>query len=228
VSPGPVTALNAVLFDMDGTLVDSEKLWTIALEQVAAGLGGTLSAGARAAMVGQDLDASVRTLKDDLGTDAPHAEVAAALMTATEQMFRRGLPWLPGAERLIDEVRAAGIATALVTATHRNLVEIALETLGRHRFDVEVCGDEVLRPKPDPQPYLRALELLGVGTDRAVAIEDSPTGSRSAAAAGLPVLVVPSEVPVPAAPGLVFADSLAGVDLDRLRAVRAEALTVTR
>jgi HAD superfamily hydrolase (TIGR01509 family) len=214
--------LAAVLFDMDGTLVDSEKLWTVALERVAERLGGVLSGETRTAMIGQDIDDSIQMLIADVGSAAEVSVVRAMLLNVTAEVFRDGMPWQPGASALLDEVRAAGISTALVTATYRSLVEIALETLGPDRFDVLVCGDEVQRPKPDPEPYLRAMELLGVTAEQSLAVEDSPNGSRSAAAAGVPVLVVPSEVPVPPAPGLVFAGSLADVDLARLQQIQAD------
>ena len=207
---------------MDGTLVDSEKLWTVALERVAERLGGVLSGAARTAMIGQDIDHSIRMLIADVGSAAESSVVRSMLLDVTAELFREGMPWQPGASALLDEVRAAGISTALVTATYRSLVEIALETLGPERFDVLVCGDEVERPKPDPEPYLRAMELLGVTADQSLAVEDSPNGSRSAAAAGVPVLVVPSEVAVPQAPGLVFAGSLVDVDVARLQQIHRD------
>ena len=173
-------------------------------------------------MIGQDIDASVRMLIADVGSAVDPAAVRSMLLDVTAEVFREGMPWQPGASALLDQVRAAGLSTALVTATYRSLVEIALETLGPERFDVLVCGDEVERPKPDPAPYLRAMSLLGVTADQALAVEDSPNGSRSAAAAGVPVLVVPSEVPVPPAPGLVFAGSLAEVDLERLHEIHRD------
>ena len=117
---------------------------------------------------------------------------------------------------LLQLVRAAGIPTALVTSTGRQLVEIALETLGRDRFDVVVCGDEVVAPKPDPEPYLTAARLLGVPIERCVAIEDSPAGVASAVAAGAAVLAVPSEVPLDRADGVHLLESLTGADLELL------------
>lgn len=215
------TALQAVLFDMDGTLVDSEKLWTVALDRVSAELGGRMSVEAREASIGSDIHATVDRLLADLGVDQDHDQVVSMLLDATAEVFREGLPWRPGAEALLDSVRAAGLTTALVTATHSALVEIAWGTLGRDRFDVAVCGDQVTQPKPHPEPYLRALDLLGLPAAAAVAVEDSPTGSTAAAEAGLPVLVVPLEVPVPQRPGLVFADSLIDVDVLALQRIRA-------
>ncbi|MBM9466061.1 HAD family phosphatase [Nakamurella sp. YIM 132084] len=213
--------MRAVLFDMDGTLTDSEKLWTVALERLAEELGGSLSEAARAAMVGQAIEASIRLLFDDLGIDGDHAAATRRLLDLTEQIFGEGLPWRPGARELLHAVREAGLRTALVTATHRRLVETALETLGRDRFDAVVCGDEVSRGKPDPEPYRRAMELLGVGPQDCLAVEDSPTGTRAAADAGAVVLVVPSEVAVPQGPGRVFESTLETVDVARLREIHA-------
>lgn len=220
----PTTRLAAVLFDMDGTLTDSERLWTIALDQVAAEYGGRLSLQTREAMVGQDIWATIDLMHRELGIDVEPAATAKMLTDRTAEIFRHGLPFKDGAPELLAAVRAAGLRVALVTATYRDLVEIALDTLGHSTFDVVVCGDEVSANKPDPAPYLRALDLLGLAADDALVIEDSPTGSQSAARAGIGVLVVPSEMPVPAAPGLLFADTLVGLDVARLGQIHAALL----
>ncbi|GAA2002857.1 HAD superfamily hydrolase (TIGR01509 family) [Nakamurella flavida] len=219
--PGRVP-LRAVLFDMDGTLTDSEKLWTIALERLAVELGGTMSAQARAAMVGKPIGPAIALLHADLGIERDAAASTARLMELTGEVFRAGMPWRPGARELLADVRAAGLATALVTATYRSLVEIALETLGRDNFDVTVCGDEVARGKPHPDPYLRAMELLDVAAPNSLAVEDSPTGTRAAELAGVAVLVVPSEVPVPPGPARAFAPTLVSMTAGSLRTIHAE------
>ncbi|WP_407938070.1 HAD family hydrolase [Nakamurella panacisegetis] len=213
-----------MLFDMDGTLTDSERLWTIALEQVAEYYGGQLSSSAREAMVGQDMWATIDLLHQEVRVDARPTDTAKMLTDRTMDIFRNGLPFKDGAPELLKAVRAAGLRTALVTATYRELVDVALDTLGHDSFDAVVCGDEVAANKPDPAPYLRALQLLDLPAAECLVIEDSPTGSRSAVSAGIGVLVVPSEMPVPAAPGLFFADTLVGVDVDRLRTVHGELL----
>jgi HAD superfamily hydrolase (TIGR01509 family) len=207
----------AVLFDMDGTLVDSEKVWEIALHELAERAGGKLSPEARAAMVGGSMATSMRIFREDLGQpDRPEEPDAQWLTSRVFELFREGLVWRPGAAELLRAVKLAGLPTALVTSTGRLLVEAALDTLGRENFDVVVCGDEVTMPKPDPEPYRTAAALLGVPIDRCVAIEDSPTGVASALASGAAVLAVPAELELPATDGVHLRRSLVGVDPDYL------------
>lgn len=201
----------AVLFDMDGTLVDSEKVWDIALNELAVREAGRhLSTGARRAMIGSSMVNSMRIMRDDLALD--HEPDSDWLIERVFELFAQGLVWRPGALELLRAVRAEGLPTALVTSTGRKLVEVALETLGRENFDVIVCGDEVAVPKPDPTPYRLAAELLEVPVERCVAIEDSPTGMASAVASGAAVLAVPSELELPETDGVHLRDTLVGVD----------------
>lgn len=210
----------AVLFDMDGTLFDSEKLWDVGLEELAHHLGGELSQTARTTMIGAPLAMSMEILHADLGrTDLDVETSGAWLEDHMRELFRTSLVWRPGAHELLAAVRSASIPTALVTATRRNLVDVALDTLGRENFDAIVCGDEVAHSKPHPEPYLRAAELLGLNPGDCVAIEDSVNGTASAEAAGCPVLVVPSEAPVPSGPRRVHRETLVGVGLPELAAV---------
>jgi HAD superfamily hydrolase (TIGR01509 family) len=203
----------AVLFDMDGTLVDSEKVWEIALQELAAWAGGKLSPAARAAMVGTSMAASMRIFREDLGQlDRPEEPDVKWLTSRVFNLFREGLVWRPGAAELLRAVKAAGMPTALVTSTGRLLVEAALDTLGRENFDVVVCGDEVTMPKPDPEPYRAAATLLGVRIEDCIAIEDSPTGVASAVASGAVVLAVPAELELPPTDGVHLRRSLVGVD----------------
>ncbi len=204
----------AVLFDMDGTLVDSEKVWDVALHELATHAGGELSPPARQAMVGSSMSRSMQILHEDLAQPWRDAAADAAWLTErVHELFDGALVWRPGAKELLAVVRSAGVPTALVTSTERRLVEVALETLGRQSFDVVVCGDEVTATKPDPAPYRTAAELLGVPIEDCVAIEDSPTGVASARAAGAAVLAVPCELELPPMPGVVLRNSLLGVDL---------------
>ncbi|WP_281270722.1 HAD family hydrolase [Amycolatopsis palatopharyngis] len=206
----------AVLWDMDGTLVDSEKLWDVALYEAADWLGGGLTEAQRAALVGSNMDSTARFL---LGTAEREpepeavAEVGDWIRTRTFGLFSDELPWRPGAQEALAAIRDAGVPSALVTSTERGLTEQALNTIGRQYFDVTVCGDEVGgQNKPHPRPYLLAAELLGVHAGHCVAVEDSPPGASSAEAAGCVVLVVPNDVAVDAGPRRVFRHSLVGVD----------------
>ncbi len=207
---------------MDGTLIDSEKVWDVALGELAARCGGRLTPGARRAMIGSSMARSMAILHADLGQPWRDAAADAAwLEERVRQLFAAGLSWRPGAQILLRAVRAAAVPTALVTSTARRLVDVALDTLGRDSFDVVVCGDEVSATKPDPAPYLTAARLLGVPIERCVAIEDSPTGVASARAAGAAVLAVPCEVELSAADGVHLLPTLAGVDLALLAGLLA-------
>lgn len=204
----------AVLWDMDGTLVDSEKVWTVSLRDTARWLGGELSVAGREAVVGSNMADTLVVLFDDLGLAPDPLRMAAArewLVHRTGELFGGGLEWRPGAPEALRMVRAAGWPTALVTNTERDLTELALDGIGREHFTVTVCGDEAPQGKPRPDVYLRAAALLGVPIGSCVAIEDSPTGVLAAERAGAAVLVVPCEVPVPSGPHRIPRVSLVGL-----------------
>ena len=136
-------------------------------------------------------------------------------MTTPRTCSTRGLPWCDGARELLEALAAEGTPMALVTNTQRALADRALNSIGRQYFSATVCGDEVPRGKPAPDPYLRAAELLGLQPDECLAIEDSVTGTAAAESAGCPVLVVPNDVAVPRGPRRRHISSLAEVDRDR-------------
>jgi HAD superfamily hydrolase (TIGR01509 family) len=215
----------AVLFDMDGTLVDSEKLWDISLEALYVRLGGELSAEVRQALVGSSAENTMRTVFADLRLEPDPQAMAEAnrwLHDYTAELFEQGLPWCAGAQELLDALAAEGVTMALVTNTLRPLTDKALKSIGEHYFSATVCGDEVTHGKPAPDPYLRAAELLGLAPGGCLAVEDSVTGTAAAERAGCPVLVVPNDIAVPAGPGRRHAQSLRGVDVEDLRAIHAE------
>jgi len=215
----------AVLFDMDGTLVDSEKLWDVAMHAFYAQKGGVLTDAVRETTVGGSAENVMRIVYDDLGLDpTPEsmAESADWLHVYTGELFEQGLPWRPGAQELLETLAASEIPLALVTNTRRTLTEQALKTIGSHYFTVTVCGDEVPDGKPHPAPYLRAAELLGVAAEDCLAIEDSVTGAQSADAAGCVVLVVPNDVAVPDGPRRRHIESLAGLGVADLRDIYTE------
>lgn len=220
-----ITSLTAraVLFDMDGTLVDSERLWSVAMDRVATELGGGgLPEEVHVATTGQSIPTSVSMVLDHLGVDADLAATTERLLVHTAEVFAAELLWQPGGEALLDAIRRAGLRTALVTNSPRMLVDVALNLLGQHRFDVTICGDEVRVGKPDPFPYAEAMRRLGLGPAQCLAVEDSPSGTQAAVDAGIAVLVVPSQVEVPDGPGRIFAASLLDATVIELRHIHRE------
>ena len=220
--------MKAVLFDMDGTLVDSEKLWEVALQVLYSRLGGELTPAVREATVGGSAESLMQIIYTDLGLDPDADEMAAHsdwLHDYTADLFDGGLPWCDGARELLDTLADSAIPMALVTNTRRALTERALDSIGRHYFAASVCGDEVVRAKPAPDPYQRAAALLGFDPAQCLAIEDSVTGAASAEDAGCPVLVVPNDVEVPDSARRRHVTSLLGLDVARLREIYTELVT---
>lgn len=214
-----MTRADAVLWDMDGTLLDSEKLWDIAVRELSVELGREMTEEIRHALIGASGPNALRILFNSLGLDpTPDAvrEAGEWLERRVVELFHDPIPWRPGAQDALAAFREAGVPMALVTNTKRSLTEYGLDTLGRENFVATVCADEVAQGKPAPDLYLRAAELLGVAPQRAIAIEDSPTGAVSAETAGCTVIVIPCEIAVPDAPGRIFRDSLIGLTADHL------------
>ncbi len=211
---------------MDGTLVETEQYWGEALEALAHRLGGQLSDEGREATVGSSMQTSMRILDEDLGIRRTEDQWTADgrwVEDTTAGLMSAGIAWRPGAASLLRAVRAAGLATALVTTTPRRLADIVLRSIrldfGVDPFDVTVCGDEVPARKPDPAPYRQAMVALGVEPAGCVVIEDSLAGVTAGLAAGAAVLGVPSLQPLLPAPGLTLLDSLHGLDVPALRDV---------
>ena len=214
------TVLQAVMFDMDGLLVDTEPLWFQAEGAVMARLGGSWSHADQSALVGGSMDVTVNYLLSKATKAAQPADIARWLRQAMiEELTSRPLPVLPGAVALLEEVRAAGLPHALVTSSEPEIVDAVLPRLGVAPFGVVVCAADVARTKPDPEGYLLAAAKLGAEPRYSIALEDSPTGTAAAEAAGYRAVAVPSVMPVPAAPGRVVLTSLDGVTLADLAAL---------
>lgn len=217
--------MEAVLWDMDGTLVDSEKLWDISLQALYARLGGVLTPEVRVTTVGSSSEGLMRIVYTDLGLEQDPAamdESADWLHDYTGELFEQGLTWLPGAREMLDALTDAGVPMALVTNTRRGLTERALKSIGSHYFSASVCGDEVENAKPAPDIYRRAAALLGFEPAQCLAVEDSVTGSQAADAAGCPVLVVPNDVEVPVGPRRRNVESLQGMTVADLRLIHTD------
>ncbi|MFI1658922.1 HAD family hydrolase [Streptomyces sp. NPDC020472] len=212
-----MTALAAVLFDMDGTLVDTEVLWWEATEEVAARLGHRLTRADAPEVVGRAVEDTAAHLVRTTGAHDPDG-VVTALTTAFQRRVDEGAPMRPGADRLLAELERAELPFALVSASPRSVVDSVVGgALAHVSFALTLSADDTVRTKPHPDPYRAAAQRLGVPVAACVAVEDSPDGAASADAAGCTVLVVPSLLPVPPGPGRIFADSLEDVSLDGLR-----------
>ncbi|MEU9327176.1 HAD family phosphatase [Streptomyces canus] len=221
--PAPLTrtadgsALQAVLLDMDGTLVDTEGFWWDVEVEIFARLGHTLDDSWRHVVVGGPMTRSAGFLIEATGADITLAELTVLLNQGFEDRIEHALPLMPGATRLLAELSAHRIPTALVSASHRRIIDRVLASLGPQHFALTVAGDEVPRTKPHPDPYLFAAAGLGADPARCAVVEDTATGVAAAEAAGCQVVVVPSVAPIPQAPGRTVVGSLEEVDLTFLR-----------
>jgi HAD superfamily hydrolase (TIGR01509 family) len=213
--------LAAVLFDMDGLLVDTEPLWFETEAEVMARLGAPWTKQDQEQLLGGSMDNTVGYLLARATRPVPPADVARWM---TEGMLRRAAQGRvvvrPGVRELLGEVAATGIPYALVTGSQRPFTEAVLASTG-FRFPVTVTGDDVARTKPDPEPYLLAAKLLDADPEQCVALEDSPNGVASATSAGCLVVAVPTLLAIPPAPRRLVVPSLSGITLATLRALAA-------
>lgn len=227
-------SLCAVLWDLDGTLLDTEHLWLAAEQRVMAVHGYAWTTADQQHCLGGPLERVAAYMVEQSGTTASVDAIGNELLTAMEDMLRAHEPsWRPGVVRLIAQMRRAGLPLALVTASHRRLLDALDDTLERILatdagvtapvFDVTVAGDEVPATKPDPGPYLEAARRLGVDIEQCVVIEDSPTGVTAGVASGAFVVAVPHLAPIEAGPRCRVVATLDDVDLSRISTLFAEA-----
>jgi HAD superfamily hydrolase (TIGR01509 family) len=208
-----LTLPKAVLWDMDGTLVDTEPYWIRTEYELAEQYGGTWSDADALNLVGNDLRVSAAYIREHMGIGLGIDEIVEELLDGVVRKVQEKVPWRPGAVDLVERTRASGIPCALVTMSYDRFVAPILEQLPPETFRVVVTGDRVAQGKPHPEPYLTAAAALGLDASECLAIEDSNTGAKSAEAAGCLVLVVENHVPVLPTERRVFADTLEGIDL---------------
>jgi HAD superfamily hydrolase (TIGR01509 family) len=207
----------AVLWDMDGTLVDTEPYWIECEFALVAAHGGTWSSEQAHGLVGNDLTTSARQLQRHGPVPLDPEQIIDTLLDGVCERVGRAVPWRPGARELLAALGEAGVPNALVTMSYRRLAESVVSNLPDGSFATLVTGDEVSRGKPAPDPYLAAAARLGVPPAACVAIEDSPTGIASARAAGVPVIGVEHLVPLAAHSADAVLRSLHGVTPAQLR-----------
>lgn len=220
--PAGADTLQAVLFDMDGLLIDSEPLWFEVEAEVMARLGGTWTEADQEYLLGSSLDRAVRYFLERAAVPADPAEVGEWMVGGIVGKVRdRGVTVMPGAADLVAGVAAAGLPYALVTSSQRRFVDAVLARTGL-RFPLVVSGSDVTRSKPDPEPYLLAAQRLGVPPGCCLVLEDSITGITAAEAAGCVVVAVPTLGSIEPRPGRRVLPTLRGISADWLCRVWAD------
>jgi HAD superfamily hydrolase (TIGR01509 family) len=182
----------AVIFDLDGVLMDSEQLWNESKEELTRSSGGRWRDDAPQAMMGMSSPEWARYMHDELGVPLDPDEINRKVVARMEELYRRGLPLLPGA---VDVVRAMQQRwpLGLASSANREIIDLVLDLSGlADAFVATVSSDEVSRGKPAPDVYLAAAERIRVEPELCAAVEDSSNGMRSAAAAGMAVIAVPN------------------------------------
>lgn len=210
----------AVLWDMDGTLVDTEPYWMEAETALVESFGGVWTHEQALQLVGQGLETSGAILQAAGVRMSVHDIIDHLTGAVTLLLAERGSPLRPGAAELLADLRAAGVRCALVTMSMRRMAQEVTAPFG-DTFELIVAGDDVARPKPFPDAYLQACERLGIAPDEALAIEDSPTGVRAAVAAGVTTIGVPLMVSLIGAGADTLWPTLAERTADDIAAVYA-------
>ena len=201
----------AVLWDMDGTLVDTEPYWIAEEHALVERHGGVWTDEHAHQLVGNDLLVSAEYILAHSPIELTPLEVVDALLAGVVARVAEHVPWRPGARELLAALVDQGVPCALVTMSWESLASAVLKNLPTGSFDAVITGDVVSHGKPHPEPYLAAARLLGVDLGACVAIEDSPPGVASAVAAGIPTIAVPHHVEVPQILGAVQLSTLTGL-----------------
>jgi HAD superfamily hydrolase (TIGR01509 family) len=207
----------AVLFDLDGTLIDSEPYWLKSERELVESHGAAWTQEDGNALIGMSLYDSSRIIKERIGGALEPQQIIDHLTSAVNENLKREMPWRPGAKEMLRNLKARGVKTALVTMSMRRTALQVVDAIGFDAFDVVVAGDDVTQGKPHPEPYLKAAELLGVAPGDCVAFEDSITGLLSAEAAGTKAVGIPNMITLPQIEGRILWPTLEGVDLKDLK-----------
>ena len=199
--------IRAVVFDMDGVLVDTEQTWDEVRERLTEDWGGRYTPEAQRAMMGMSSSEWSRYLHDTVGLPRSPEEINREVVRRMLDRYRRELPVIDGAVDAVRRLEAAGLALAVASSSNRPLIDAVLETLGvEDAFAATVSSEEVARGKPSPDVYLEAARRLGVRPADCAAVEDSESGIRSAHAAGMRVLALPNRHYAPTDDALALAD----------------------
>lgn len=229
--PGQATrGVQAVAFDMDGLLVDTEPVWWRAEREIAEALGGSWTDEDSVSCVGGPMEKVADIIIASAGGGDRRSIIEAVIDRVAELLHHHPVVWLPGARELLLELDGLGIPFALVSASPRKVVSAVLAALGDDatRFAFTISADDVAATKPDPEPYLEAARRFGCAPADLVVFEDSPTGTTSAVASGAFVFAVPHVGGIIAAPRLRVLGSLAGVTAADVVAMRDAVVPTVR
>jgi HAD superfamily hydrolase (TIGR01509 family) len=200
----------AVVFDLDGVLLESEQVWNEAKRELVAERGGSWRESAPRDMMGMSSPEWSAYLRDQLGVDLDPAAISADVVARLESIYRESLPWIDGAREAVEAMAARG-PVGLASSSNREIIDLFLELSGlAGLFAVTVSSEEVERGKPSPDVYLEAARRLGVSPRDCTAVEDSENGIRSAKAAGMRVIVLPNTEWPPGPDALALADAVIG------------------
>ena len=201
----------AVLWDMDGTLIDTEPYWIRCEHELVAAYGGRWTDEDATSIVGFDLLDAAEVIRSRGGVPLRPHDIVDKLSDAVTALLRERVPWRPGGRELLAALKLRNVPCALVTMSWSDLTDVVVRQLPPGTFQTVITGDMVMNGKPHPEPYRRAAEELGVDPLACVAIEDSPPGIASAEAAGCVVVGVRNLVPIPEVPHRVVLSTLQGV-----------------
>lgn len=207
----------AVLFDMDGTLIDSEPYWIQSERDLASEHNGVWTDKDGLDVVGMSLDKSSQLFKERTNVPLEPEEIVARLTSEVQNKLAKSIPWRPGAKELLLDLRNHGVKTALVTMSMHRMAKQVVDAIEFDAFDLIVAGDDVRQGKPHPEAYLKAAELLGFDPSRCIAFEDSLSGLTSAEAAGTYAVGIPHIVGIPEKSGRILWETLEGVTYKKLR-----------
>jgi HAD superfamily hydrolase (TIGR01509 family) len=207
----------AVLWDMDGTLIDSEPYWMKSEGSFAKANNSNWTEQDGLSLVGMSLYDSSKIIKERVGSNLEPEQIIQKLTDDVSAQLKQEIYWRPGARDLLLLLRKKKVKTALVTMSMHRMAKQVADSIGFDAFDVIVAGDDVRHGKPHPEPYLKAAELLGVKPEDCVAFEDSLTGLRSAEAANTKAVGVKNIVEISMEPGRVIWPTLEGVSMADLR-----------
>lgn len=213
-----MSGLQAVLWDMDGTLIDSEPAWVLAQRTLVEQHSGVWTDDDWIALIGSDMPTTAAAISAK-GVPGSAAEITRVLTEHVVDALRTSIRWRPGAVALVQALNDAGVPQAIVTTSPMNIVEVVAAALPGGAVSVLVTEESVQRSKPNPQPYLLAAQRLGVEIECCVAIEDSPNGLQAAVRSGAAVLAIPCDVPIELNPSWSRLDSLEGLTTDHLTAL---------